>query len=438
MKINLSLSLHALCSVGVPMTLADDVIALAKKHVGEKYVLGARAKFLQPDFSGPWDCAEFVSWVIFQASGERILLGCSPRNPEKGDAYTGFWGDDAAAYGLVESVETALKKKGYLLLRRPRRGKIGHIAFSQGDGRKTVEAHSKKLGVIEGKADPDSRGWDMGVRLPTPEQWQSILETKSKPQNWSLRATESAEPDPRVPAIVAALRRKKVAVSAKTLAYTDALASRVAKFQHSRGLVVDGVVGPETMRELGVTAAGSGTYNEKYKVFFDSLAGGFYSADPDDLTVRRSIRTNNPGALNISEWQKKLRGYVGFTFPDNSPDKNRTTIYRTPEHGVAAWYVLLADRYGFAKTGSFTIERLARKYAGSGASEAAVSTYVAGWRKASGNQLEGSTIIKLSSDNELLTLARAMFHHEIGKKSPLSDAQIKYGISHQRAGTLKA
>ena len=75
--------------------------------------------------------------------------------------------------------------------------------------------------------------------------------------------------------------------------------------------------------------------NPKYGVAFGSLVpGGFFSADPDDLNVHRSIRTNNPGALNFSSWQKSRLGYVGITQPDNSPDHNVTTIYRTPEHGV--------------------------------------------------------------------------------------------------------
>ena len=60
------------------------------------------------------------------------------------------------------------------------------------------------------------------------------------------------------------------------------------------------------------------------------VPGGFFSADPEDMHVPRSVRTNNPGALNISAWQKERRGFVGVTPPDSAG--NKTTIYRTPEH----------------------------------------------------------------------------------------------------------
>ena len=99
--------------------------------------------------------------------------------------------------------------------------------------------------------------------------------------------------------------------------------------------------------------------NTKYGVTFGSLvANGFFSANPDDINVPRSIRTNNPGALNFSAWQKSRVGFVGITQPDNSPNHNVTTIYRTPEHGIGAWYHLLARLYNFP-AGNFTLNELA-------------------------------------------------------------------------------
>src|SRR4051812_26147631 len=39
-----------------------------------------------------------------------------------------------------------------------------------------------------------------------------------------------------------------------------------------------------------------GTFNTKYNTYFIALVpGGFYRSDPDDRSVRRSVRTNNPG-----------------------------------------------------------------------------------------------------------------------------------------------
>ena len=97
------------------------------------------------------------------------------------------------------------------------------------------------------------------------------------------------------------------------------------------------------------------------------------------MSVKRSIRTNNPGALNISNWQKTFPGYAGKTPPDGAG--NVTTIYVTPEHGVAAWYHLLTDRYGYGEDGSFVLLKLARKYAGVNSDDApAVKSYIKGWR----------------------------------------------------------
>src|SRR5947209_1440452 len=65
----------------------DDVVALARRHVGEEYILGARAPMANAAWKGPWDCAEFVSWCVFQATG--ILYGTKPRNdPMLADAFT--------------------------------------------------------------------------------------------------------------------------------------------------------------------------------------------------------------------------------------------------------------------------------------------------------------------------------------------------------------
>src|SRR4029079_11444325 len=70
-----------------------------------------------------------------------------------------------------------------------------------------------------------------------------------------------------------------------------------------------------------------------------------------------------------------------------------TAIYRTPEQGIAAWYFLLFDRYGFGKTGQFDLASLARKYAGQNASPAEVKAYTGGWSKWSNGALQLDTVI---------------------------------------------
>ena len=49
------------------MAYGDDLVALAKKHIGEECSFGSRVADFDPD---PRDCAEFISWVVFRLSGE--------------------------------------------------------------------------------------------------------------------------------------------------------------------------------------------------------------------------------------------------------------------------------------------------------------------------------------------------------------------------------
>src|SRR5438874_10761443 len=41
---------------------------LFRSHIGEPYVLGSLAPKNNPTWKGPWDCAEFASWLVFQAA----------------------------------------------------------------------------------------------------------------------------------------------------------------------------------------------------------------------------------------------------------------------------------------------------------------------------------------------------------------------------------
>jgi peptidoglycan hydrolase-like protein with peptidoglycan-binding domain len=326
-----------------------------------------------------------------------------------------------------------------MLLRRPARSRIGHIAISLGNRRQTVEAKDAQSGIVIGKADPDLRGWEFGVRIPTAQEWATLTRRASAPDNWFLREVTSRVEDPRVAEVQLSLSKKRAWSKPITGVFGAETSKSIAEFQKKQNLVVDGMVGAQTSRALGINwnkiASASGTYNAKYDVFFDALVPGkFYSSDPDILSVKRSIRTNNPGALNFSAWQRSMKGYVSLTPPDSAG--NRTTIYRTPEHGVAAWYELIANRYGFGQAGSFTLAQLARKYAGPRASQQAVNTYVQGWSRASGGALTADTIFRTASDSEMLALGRAMFFHEIGRASPLHDDQVRYGIQKQRAKSM--
>src|SRR5688572_30758689 len=119
------------------------MLELARQHIGEEY-----QNVLVPknnaNWSGPWDCAEFMSWLVFQEAG--ILYGCidNETTPSQAEAYTGAWKRDAEQRGTRVSVEKAAATAGGILLRYPPGpGKMGHIALCDGKGG-TVEAKGER------------------------------------------------------------------------------------------------------------------------------------------------------------------------------------------------------------------------------------------------------------------------------------------------------
>jgi uncharacterized protein (TIGR02594 family) len=151
---------------------------------------------------------------------------------------------------------------------------------------------------------------------------------------------------------------------------------------------------------------------------FRSIVGGFYSNDPTDKSVPVSIRMNNPGAINGASWERTFPGYVSEI--ETTPG-NKSTIFETPENGVAAWFELMR-RYRVAEV--ITVGGIIRRYGGGQDYEAYVR-FVIKW-----SGLSESVEIQLDGKNDqtLLKFARAMFRYEAGKESPLSDAQILYGF----------
>ena len=86
----------------------DDILDLARRHLGEQYIFGARAPMGNAGWRGPWDCAEFASWCVFQASG--ILYGVQPRqDPIRADAFTGFWAEQASHDGATVTIENGAR-----------------------------------------------------------------------------------------------------------------------------------------------------------------------------------------------------------------------------------------------------------------------------------------------------------------------------------------
>ncbi len=226
----------------------EAILAIARRHLGEPYVLGARAPMGTGGWKGPWDCAEFVSWCLYQASG--ILFGTEPRSdPMRADAYTGYWAQQARDAGCTVPVETAAATVGAVLLRFPQAGVTGHIVYSDGLGG-TVEAHSHKDGVIAGTID--GRRWDTGILVPGVRYFRSGDDIVPKPAIGVIRLTDPMTKSPAVQRIQHRLVELGYAPGSEDGVYGPQTAHAVTAFQGDRGLVADGEVGPRTLKALGL------------------------------------------------------------------------------------------------------------------------------------------------------------------------------------------
>ncbi len=147
------------------MSTGQKIYELGLKHLGETYNMGVLVPMDDPGWQGPWDCAEFASWLLYQSSG--ILYGIKSKDtPAFADAHTGYWGAQAESDDLTIDVDQAARIVGAFILRKPTLEKRGHLVISDGQGG-TVEAHSKNRGVVaESLGD---RKFDFGILIPSIE-----------------------------------------------------------------------------------------------------------------------------------------------------------------------------------------------------------------------------------------------------------------------------
>jgi hypothetical protein len=229
----------------------DAILRTAEAHLDEPYILGARAPMGNAKWKGPWDCAEFVSWCVFQTTG--ILFGTQPRSDAVlADAFTGFWFDQAREANATIPIETAVGIVGAILLRAPAPQAIGHIAFSDGTGG-TVEAFNKNRGVIRSKAG--GRRWDVGVLVPGVSYFQSDTPVLIEPPpSQVLRVTQPLMRGPLVRKVQRALADAGFNPGKVDGVYGPQVAHAVRDFQSTRDLVADGEVGPATLKALKIKA----------------------------------------------------------------------------------------------------------------------------------------------------------------------------------------
>lgn len=235
------------------MTSGEKMLALAEGHIGEKYVNVCVPKN-NPNWRGPWDCAEFMSWLVYQVGGK--LYGCfdNDGNPALTEAYTGAWETDSKRLGKRIPWKDAASTVGAILLRYPPGpGTMGHIAVSDGKGG-TVEAMGKAYGVKRGKAS--GRSWNTGVLIPgfTYQDTSSDLVLSE-----SVILYGKGEPNmdtKTVKQIQKLLFDLEIDPGPIDGLYGANTAAAVAAFQATKGLIVDGQVGLKTAKRLGVDIKG--------------------------------------------------------------------------------------------------------------------------------------------------------------------------------------
>jgi catechol 2,3-dioxygenase-like lactoylglutathione lyase family enzyme len=227
-----------------------DLLQLGLKHVGEKYHLGAAVPKDNAKWTGPWDCAEFASWIVFQVAG--VLFGCSndSGNPATADAYTGFWDRDAGVRGHIIPIDEAGRTPGAAVLRRPGPSGIGHIVLSDGMGG-TVEAHSSADGVIQSKLA--GRRWDMGILIPEINYQPLNPVTVPPPPSKIYRLAIPPMHGPMVQQIQTNLKQKGFDPGVIDGNFGPHTQAAVTALQLSLGLNPDGEVGPLTAQALGLT-----------------------------------------------------------------------------------------------------------------------------------------------------------------------------------------
>lgn len=227
----------------------DDIVTLGDKHVGEAYVLGVLVPKDEAGYTGPWDCAEFVSWLYYQTFG--ILYGCANNhgNPHSADAYSGFWGRDANTLGHIITVEEAKATPGAAILRLAGNGEIGHIVVSDGEGG-TVEAHGHADGVINSVVD--GRRWDMGILVPGVTYNPRPVMPVQKPSVTIYRLTHPYMVSPVIGEIQTALNKLGFDTDGVDNVFGENTCKAVKQYQNSIGLNPDGEVGPLTAASLKV------------------------------------------------------------------------------------------------------------------------------------------------------------------------------------------
>lgn len=232
------------------MATGSDLVSVAAEHVGERYVFGTFVPKDNPNWRGPWDCAEFTTWIVYTSTGQLYGVADADGPLSAADAWTGFWLADVEKRGRRVSIAEAATLPGAFLLRHS--SSAGHIVVSDGTGG-TIEAMSSRTGVVRGRLA--NRRWDMGILIPWVQYSEADIAplAVAEPTVTIYRVRDPLMQGPTVKRIQRALSDAGFDPGPIDGFYGDLTAAAVRAYQAMRRLVADGEVGPKTAKSLGLS-----------------------------------------------------------------------------------------------------------------------------------------------------------------------------------------
>lgn len=231
------------------MAIGKDIYDKALTRKGQTYIEGTLVPKDDPNWKGPWDCAELCSWAVYQVA--KLIYGCTNDHslPAHADAYSGAWKIDAESKGIIITVQKAAGIPGAMVLRAPTAELGGHIVVSDGKGG-TIEAKGKKWGVVEDTLN--NRRWDYGILVPGIDYSAPGTIPVTSPNYVIYRYTSPMMVAKKIGEIQQALTKAGFGTKGIDDIFGINTRNAVINFQRANGLTVDGEVGKDTAAALKV------------------------------------------------------------------------------------------------------------------------------------------------------------------------------------------
>ena len=240
-----------------PIFKGKDVLDVGLTKVGQAYVIGTSVPLDNAYWKGPWDCAEFASWCVYQAY-EGMRFGFNDvKNIAYAEPFSGAWYAQALKHAKIISIKDALAIPGAVLLRKVGLGgtEYGHVAFCMGDGEHILEARGKEYGVNVFSAL--HRPWSFGCMLPDvdygvePPALSVPKQIDFGPGYLWLKKPPFKGCD--VLTLQKALNAAGINPGPSDGVFGTKTHASVVSFQVQKGLTPDGIVGPQTAKALSLS-----------------------------------------------------------------------------------------------------------------------------------------------------------------------------------------